>query len=726
MNYSVQILAFIIIAAFLNTSYAQDYIDTDLKENSKKPAEIEADSMNYDEEARIVSAEGKVEITQGDIVLFADKVIYNQNTNVVKAKGNISLMEPGGNVLFADSIELKEDLKKGVIQNFRIKFIDDSRMWATKGERVNEKLTVLEDIHYTPCKQCNEDPSKPPLWQVRAKKATIDEEKQRVKYNHAFFEIKGVPALYTPYISHPTPNAKRKSGFLIPKYSTDKIFGTTVKTPYYYNIAPNKDLTLTPIFTSKEGPILAGDYRHLFKSGEMEIKASITNPDKVDVNGNQISGREIRGHIEGNGDFRINDIWSWGFIGKRSTDDTYLEKYDFGEEDILTSRVFATAIKDRNYLHTESITFQGLRSNDDPGSTPLIIPSITSHYEKLTGFHGSRFIADANLLVLTRDDGVSSNRLSVKGGWNLPHITKSGHVFELKTSLRADGYFVDEVLENPSNPNSRELDGPTSRFIPEAQIGWKLPVVNKIKDKQVFLEPTANFIVTPYGGNPDKIPNEDAQDIEFSDENLFDSNHFTGYDRIESGPRLNYGLRGRVTDANYGELSFLFGQNYHFKENNNFSSRTGLDGNFSDYVGRVGYQRDENFDLAYRFRVDDETFTVNRSAVTANVNIAPVKFNLDYLSVDENFDTTTSNFGNENRELIIAGSSLDINKEWNISGSGHRDLEDGEWVYTKANLLYKGNCVDVNFEWFKEFTSDRDIRPNTTFSLQISLKNLGY
>lgn len=727
MNYFVQALAFIILFTGLHSkSNAQDYIADNIKESSKKPAEIEADSMDYDKEAKIVTAEGKVEVTQGGIVLFADKVTYDQNTNVVKAIGNISIMEQGGNVMFADSMELKDDLKQGIIHNFKIKFIDDSRMWGTNAQRVNEKLTVLENIHYTPCKMCEENPEKPPLWQVRAKKATIDEKEQRVKYNHAFFEIKGVPALYTPYISHPTPDAKRKSGFLIPKYSTDKIFGTTVKTPYYYNISPNKDLTLTPIFTSKEGPILAGDYRHLFQSGSMNIKGSITNPNRVDVNGNEISGNEIRGHIEGSGDFRITELWSWGFIGKRSTDDTYLEKYDFGEEDTLTSRVFATAIDNRNYIHTESITFQGLRENDDPGSTPLILPSVTAHYETLPGFHGSRFIADANLMVLTRDDGVSSNRLSLKGGWNIPHITKSGHVFELKTSLRGDAYFVDEVLENPSDPNSQELDGSVARFIPEAKLSWKLPVVNKIYDRQVFLEPTANFIVSPYGGNPDKIPNEDAQDIEFSDENLFDSNHFTGYDRIESGPRFNYGLRGRVSDKDYGDLSFLFGQNYHFKENNNFSARTGLDDHFSDYVGRIGYHKDDKFNLAYRFRADDETFTLNRNEITADVKIAPVTFNLDYLSVDKNFDTTTTSQGNDNRELVIAGASVDLNNQWNVSGGGHRDLEDGEWVYTKANLLYKGDCVNVNFSWFKEFTRDRDIRPNTTLALQISLKNLGY
>lgn len=730
MHHFVRISTFIffIVAIQTNAFAAEktESISKKLKETSKKPANIEADSMHYEKETRIVTAEGSVQITQGDIILLSDKVTYNQNTNMVTAIGNISLVDPSGNVFFADNMELKDDLKKGVINNFRVKFVDDSRLSAKRAERVNEHLTVMEEAQYTPCKPCKEHPEKSPLWQVRAKKATIDEEKQRVKYNHAFFDIKGIPVLYTPYLSHPTPDAKRKSGFLIPKYSTDKIFGTTVRAPYYYNIAPDKDLTLTPIITSKEGGILVGDYRHLVQSGEYNIKASVTNPDKLDINGNPISGNEMRGHIEGQGNFTINDKWDWGFVGKRSTDDTYLEKYDFGEEDVLTSRVFATAIDERNFIHNEAISFQGLRSNDDPGKTPLILPSVTAHYEEKTGFYDSSWTADTNVLALTRDEGVSSNRVSVQGGWNIPHVTNSGHVFELKTSLRGDGYFVDDVPKDVANPNSQNLDGLASRVVPEAKLIWKLPMVNTIKNKQVFLEPTANFIVSPYGGNPDKIPNEDAQDIEFSDENLFDSNHFTGYDRIESGPRINYGLRGRVSDTQYGEVSFLIGQNYHAKENNNFSERTGLDGNLSDFVGRIGYQKNEKFNIAYRFRLDDETFALNRNAVTAGVNLEPVRFDLDYLSVDENFDSVTNSLANENRELILASTSIDLNQQWNLSGSGHRDLEDGEWVASQANLLYHGDCVDVSFSWLEEFTRDRDIRPNTTLSLQISLKNLGY
>lgn len=722
MNYFLTLLFTILISAspILNAGFAG--ISEAINSSSGKPAEIEADSLKYDEKNLVVTAEGKVIIVQGKISLSADKVIYNQKSNTVEAIGNVILRETNGNIFFADKTKLRDDLKQGVIENFRITMIDKSRLFASQAERINENISVMKNVHYSPCKNCVKSKKIEPLWQVRAKKATINEDEQKIKYNHAFFEIKGVPVLYTPYLSHPTPDAERKSGFLVPKYSTDEIFGATIKTPYYYNWAPDKDLTFTPIITSKEGLVLSGEYRQLLENGSYNLISSITNPSKIDSSGNQIPGKEIRGHIEGKGHFNINNEWDWGFDAKRSTDDTYLEKYNFGDEDVLTSRIYTTAIENRNNINIEAISFQGLNINDDPGKTPLILPHASLHYESNAGAGGSRWTGDASVMSLSRSEGASSNRMSVKGGWQMPFITKYGHVFQLNTSLRGDGYYVNNVVTE----KNQSSDGLVGRLVPEIETKWSLPTVKNINGKQLFLSPIANIILSPYGNNPDKIPNEDSQDVEFSDENLFDSNHFTGYDRIESGPRMNYGFRGRYNNHKDGEISFLFGQNYHVKTNNNFISRTGLDDNFSDFVGNIQYQINEHFNSAYRFRVDKETFALNRSVIATELNIKPIKFDLDYLSVDESFDSTTTELSNENRELIIAGGSIDISKQWNISGQGHRDLESGEWVSTKTALLYRLDCIDINFTWFKEFTQDRDIRPNTTLSLEISLKNLGF
>lgn len=714
---------FLLCFITLHFGYAQALpIETSLDSNSltKTPALIEADNISYDTEGMIVTATGHVEVHQAARILLADEIIYDKNKDMVSAKGNVSLLEENGMVVFADEVRLSDALKKGVVENLKARFVDESLIAAQNGRKLNEDVITMNRVVYSPCPLCKKNPNKAPLWQVSARQATINEKKQRVTYKNAFFEVYGVPVLYTPFFSHPTPKAQRKSGFLTPKYSHDRIFGTILKTPYYYNIAPNKDAVITPVLTSKEGGILSGEYRHLLKEGSYNIKASITNPERVDVQGNKIEGNDIRSHIEGAGHFSVTDVWDWGFYGKRSSDDTYLKKYHFGEEDVLTSKLYATRIENRDHILIHSLSFQGLKVTDDPGKSPLIMPYGEAHIERKIGTYNTRTALDANVLALTRDEGVSSRRVSVKGSLLQPLVTKSGNLVEGGVSLRGDVYSVDNVLK--SSASTETYDGVVGRMIPEASIKWSMPLIKHSSSRQYLIEPVTKLIISPNGGNPNDIPNEDSQDVEFSAENLFDSNHFSGYDRIESGTRINYGIRGSASDDNKGSVSFLFGQSYRSNKDQRFSTQSGLVEKFSDYVGKVGYSKDDVFDIAYKFRFDKDSFTARNNTVSSIINYKPVHFSLDYVSINDSSVTVRN--GGDSREILISGVTIDINDKWQFIGNGNRNLANGEWVSTSSGIVYKGACVDFTLDWVKEFTRDRDIQPSTTVSFQVSLKNM--
>jgi LPS-assembly protein len=166
-------------------------------QDAKQPAFIEADEMQYDEKNGIMRAIGHVEIIQGGRVLLADEVIYNQRTNSVDAKGDISLLEADGTIVFAEEAELRDGLKQGVIQHFGSRLSDGSLFSAVRAERLDENITVLDRATYSPCKVCKTDRIKSPLWQLRSNTVTIDQEEQRVHHKHSFFEVYGVPVLYT-------------------------------------------------------------------------------------------------------------------------------------------------------------------------------------------------------------------------------------------------------------------------------------------------------------------------------------------------------------------------------------------------------------------------------------------------------------------------------------------------------------------------------------------------
>lgn len=688
-----------------------------LADDQKLPVELTADFLHYDQNEATVSAEGSVEAIQGDKTLRADSVLYRQRTNTVRAEGNIVLKDKSGDTYYADDAEFSNDMKDGKIHSLEARLADGSLLQAEEGTRRDDTKFHMEKARYTPCPVCSHLHQITPLWQIRANDVDINKTKQKMSYKHVFFDVYGVPVLYTPYLSHPTPGADRKSGFLVPTYGTDTLLGYTLKVPYYLNIAPNIDATLEPFYTSKEGTVLSGDFRHLVQNGLYELKGSITRPDGFDEFGRPTGRAKTRGHIEGKGAFTLDNDWTWGFAGKRSSDDTYLRRYHFGDEDTLTSRAYAEKLQDRNYTLIQTLSFQGLNAEDDPGKTPFIFPYAQTHYESAPGFKGSRWSVDTDTLVLTRSEGVQSRHVSVKTGWNLPHTTRSGHVLALKTNVRSDIYSLDQ--KGPAAPN---LDSEfENRIVPELEFDWSFPLVKNVEDARIFLEPVANFIASPYGGNPVAIPNEDSQVLELSDINLFSDNRFTGVDRIETGTRVNYGLRGGVHGNNGQHTDFLFGQSYRAKEDTNLSAFSGLDDNASDYVGRIMFSTAEIFDLGYRFRLDKKDLAPRRNEFLAGVNVRPVRVDIDYISLDAG-SSTLSNIG---REELFGQVSWDINETWAVSTNARRDLTGGGgFISSGATLLYKGDCVDLATSWLREFTRDRDIEPSSAITFQVLLKNL--
>jgi len=681
--------------------------------SEEKTADVEADEMNYLENEAKISAKGNVVIKYDNRELNANEVIYDQDDNLISAKGNIMLRDEDGNLYYAEQADFNDKMTKGTISKLNGKLHDKSLFAANKATRHSETLTELENAVYSPCKVCKKKMNGNPLWQLSASNIKFDEEAERIAYKNATFDIYGVPVFYMPYFFHAMPDAKRESGLLLPTYSSMNTLGVTVKTPYYINIAPNMDATIEPLFTTEEGIVLSGNFRHLTRQGQYSLSGSITNPQERDEFGVRTSSRDIRGHIEGKGHFNLNDTLSWGFDGKRTTDDTYLQRYKFDYEDLLISQAYIENIDGRDYIGARAVSFQGLNALDDPGTTPLALPMIDAHFERNAGYKNSRWLFDANSLVLSRDEGVNSRRISGAAAWNIPYITKNGQVLDFKASIRGDAYSVENV-----QTGSTEKDGLIGRLIPEINLNWKLPLASFIEKTKIFLEPIVNFIVSPNGGNPDKIPNEDSQELELSDINLFTNNHFTGYDRVESGARTNYGLRGGIENE-LGKINFMIGQNYQANANQNFTEESGLNDNFSDYTGRLTYRNKGNFDISYRFRLDKDDFIMRRNEFDTSFRIKKAHFNLGYTLLDErNEDFDKHEFN--------AATSLSLTDNWSINANGRRNMEDdGGWIHTGAGVVYEDECLRLDTRLSREFTRDRDIEPSSSVIVKVSFKNIG-
>ena len=699
-----------------------------LAEEAEPPILLQADDVTWDRDLATVTATGSVEFVQNDRVLMADRVSYNEKTRTVTASGRISLLEPTGEVVFADYIELRDEMREGFIRSVGLLLSDDSRMAARIAVRRDGNVTTLSRVVYSPCNLCEDNPDAAPLWQLKAYEVRHDQEDKRIEYRDAFLEVYGVPVAYVPFFFHPDPSVKRQSGFLAPGFGRSRELGFRATTPYFWAIDETRDLVVAPNWSTKDIALLEAEYRALTPGGGYRLSASGIRASKRNDNGDPVGGHEFRGHVFGEGRFQQGPNWQWGFDAARSTDDTYLKRYSFrqidapqGDTDFLTSQLFAEnffGANRRSYFGMRSYAFQGLRIDDDPGLTPFVTPLVDLSMVITPGRIPGRFTLDANALVLTRDDGADSHRVSVNGGWSAPFIGALGDVITLSASVRGDVYQTVDAID----ASGVDTSGVYSRVLPMASIDWRWPLVRREGSVRQVIEPIATLVMKPYGGNPEGIPNEDSISFEFDDTNLFSAVRNPGYDRWDGGPHAVLGVKAGVYGASGGSTSVLFGQSYRFSNASPYPAGSGLNGDRSDYVGRITISPSSWFDLMHRFRVDKDDLAFRRNEIQASIGPMQRRLQVGYISLSA--DPTVSDLP-PRKELYLSGEYR-FDPNWSAFGSARRDLtDDGKLLSASIGLVYENECIELGASFDRRTTRDRDVEPSTSVNFTVRLKNLG-
>ncbi|OUS13042.1 hypothetical protein A9Q97_05430 [Rhodospirillales bacterium 47_12_T64] len=687
------------------------------------PALISADEVVYDEGLGIVTAAGNVEISQGERTVLADSISYNMNTNVVTATGNISLLEPSGDIVFAEHVELTENLKEGFIRDIRVLLTDRSRLAATSGQLTSGNTSVFTNGVFSPCELCKDDPSKAPIWQLKAKKITHNKESQTIKYDHAWMEIFGVPVIYTPYLAHPDPTVKRRSGFLLPSYGSSTQLGITLQIPYYWAIDDSSELLFAPIATTKQGVVLAGEYEKKFSTGDLSIEASATVADLDENNGN-VKEDKFRGQIISEGRFDLDKTWRWGFNAEHASDDTYGRVYGFNTDSELETSAFIEGFRGRNYAKLDSYKFQSLRSGVDDSENPYVLPRAQYNFQSQPGITGATYRLDANAQALGRSEGRDSRRVSLIGGWDLPYTGSWGDQYKLTTQVQADGYWVNAV--NQDNDTIRKdgdtYSGVTGRVFPQLALEWRYPFASYRGKFTQTIEPIVQGVLAPNGSNPSEIPNDDSRDFEFDDASLFDLNRFSGTDRVDSGSRVSYGLKWTASTTSGNQADFLIGQSYRFNgENDLYEENSGLRDAVSDIVGHIGIYTIDDFSALYRFRFDPDDLGSNRNEVEVNIGPKALNLNLDYVFLkDDNVDGVTSD-----REELEIGITSQFSKYWSLNSSYTRDLDAEASREASFGLIYLDECIIVDTQYVRTWFEDREIEPDDRFTLELTFKHLG-
>lgn len=704
-----------------------------------------ADEIVYDSRSDAATATGAVELSRGGRTVRADRMRYDRRADVVSASGNVALMEPGGEVVFAGDAALAGDLKTGTVRSVGVLFPDRSRLAAAGGHRTADGRTTLAKAVYSPCAVCGDAPERAPLWQIKAARVVHDPVRETISYSDPRFEVLGVPVFYLPFFEHAAPTVERKTGFLPPTFAQHSTFGLIWTQPYFIELSPHSDATITPILASRGRPVLVAQYREETTTGSLQLDGSVTREDRQLADA--VSKNRLRGHIDLAGDFDLGGGWRYGFAVERASDSTYLARYDFADlfgrsgdgasrwvEDrgarpgdlvrgrpFLKQNVYLRGRTDNREITLDALYFQPLGPEADVGATPIVAPLVDITWRGDPGFASSVWSMHANARVLMRPEGADSRRMSATARWQVPLSTRLGDRYTLGASLRLDGYHATGVPD-PHDAAAPARRGFAGRIVPQATIDWHWPWVRTADEWHLLVEPLVKVVLTPGGDNPDLIRNDDSLAFEFDDINLLADGLFPGLDRVEGGSRVGYALRVGAFAAS-GRLSeFLVGQSYRPLRDDAFSAGSGVEERFSDIVGRLTVRPARYLDLMTRFRLDRRQLSIRRSTLAVAAGPEWLRGRLSYV----NLSSAESTAG-----VAASASQIDvsavyrIDERWQLGALHRHDLShDGGALFSGASLLYEDECVTVGVEIRRNFTSRPDVEASTDLRFRIRLRNL--
>ena len=624
------------------------------------------------------------------------------------ASGHVSITDDKGNVAFADHATLTDKMRDGALEGFASLIGKTGRLAATKAFRTQARFTTAYRAAYTPCKICNKPGQRTPVWQIKSYRVVYDQLKHRIKFHDATIDFMGVPVLYTPYMTQPDPTVRYSSGLLPPDLGSSSIIGSFAKLPIYIALSPSNDATIAPLVSTRGGEVLEGEYRERWMNGGFWLQgAAGFNPN----GGVSEKQDQFYSDLFGSGRFPIASHWDAGFDVQVTSDNTFLKRYDISQLDRLTSDLFVEGESGRSRFAMTGYFFQGLRTTDDNRQFPVPLPLVEYTYIPEDHLLGGQFRFDFNSVALTRDEGTDDQRASAEVRMRWPFVALDGQLITFQADARGDVYHIDNTTTLPSSGNYVE------RGMPYLALDWRWPFVSNSGKGSFVLEPIAQAVYAPYGGNPVNLPNEDSASLELDENNLFSFDQLPGYDIVEGGPRFNAGFRA---DAIFpvAHLEALVGESFRLKPDPIFANDSGLSGTQSDIVGRFSVKFPPYVDLTHRIDIDQATGDVQRNEVYLTGTYGRSSLQVSYVQLAPSAVT----LGLDSREEINAQADLNFYRNWQAFAAIQRDLIAGEMINTEYGLGYEDECLAISLAYRRKYTSEPGLPPSTAVLLRIGLK----
>ena len=689
-----------------------------------------ADQVTYDSDADVVTAQGEVRLARDGNYVAAEQVVWDRKTDVVTAKGNVVVLTPEGDKLLGNDAVLTNDMHDAAVSNLLVVLENGGRIAAQRGNRTGD-VTTLENAIFSPCPVTTDSGCpKRPSWAITAARVINDPAHNRIRFLGGRLQLFGITLPLLPVFNIAT-GKEGATGWLAPDFSISSKKGFELAIPFHWQIASNRDLTITPHVYTGVFPAIEAKYRDLNSLGAFQLGGFLTYGTIDQVSTTATSSRKsLRGYFEGNGKFQLDPVWSITSSLRVATDKTVTRRYDITSDDRLRSFVNAERIDPDSYISIAAWAFEGLRADDKQKQIPIALPAIDARFRR-TDVVGGTLQIQANSLSIIRVEGQDTQRAFASAEWDLRRLTPWGQQVTLTAFGRGDVYHTDDAESTPV-PIYRGENGWHTRAIGALAADIQWPFVGPLFGGVQRLTPRVQVVLTPPTPNFD-IPNEDARSVDLEDSNLFALNRFPGYDRWEDSSRITYGLDWSLDRPNL-TIDSTVGQSVRFRKDLNiFPEGTGLNDRVSDFVGRTRIRYGRLLEITHRYRVDKSNFAVRRNEVDLTIGTQQTYAQVGYLRLNRNIDPSVEDL-RDKEELRLAGRVL-FHRYWSIFGATVIDLTDKRedplsladgWqpVRHRLGIQYEDDCLEVGLTWRRDYEQIGAFRKGSTFSLHLAFKGL--
>lgn len=745
-----------ILLSSVQLSQAQAVEDSIGKSSIPKDAKLllTSSELIYDRDSEKIVAVGGVQINYGGYKLVAKRVEYDQKTGRMMALGDIELIEPGGNRLYAEKMDITDDFANGFINSLRIETTDNTRLVAIKGRRVNAEEMILENGVYTACEPCKQHPEKPPLWQVKAERVIQNGKTHTVRLENAKFELFGHPIAYIPVLQLPDQTVKRKSGFLFPKMSSSENLGFGMGIPYYQTLGPHMDATLTTYGYTAQGVLLNAEFRQQFKYGLHTFTiAGINqaNPHNFTTGTSDYKETQRIG-VSSKADFQYNPRWTFGWDVLLQTDNNFARTYSLfnSDQSVHTSQIYMSGLGDRNFFDIRSYYFDvqdATPGSDAEDKQAIVHPVVDYTYYHPEPVLGGQLKADVNLTSLTRTttdkyDSINdmpvaerfrglagnSDRFTTELEWKRQFVVPGGMVLTPLVAARGDGFQL-----NTNMPHGYTGDYYTgtdaTRYMLTAGVEARYPILMTTDNSSHIFEPIVQVYARPDEQYAGALPNEDAQSFVFDAANLFERDKFSGYDRVEGGTRANVGMRYTGSFDNGYTVRSIFGQSYQLAGKNSFATHdlvnvganSGLQTATSDYVGMAGVEAPNGLSFSLGGRASQKNLDIERTDSTVGYHSSWLQTEVTYSQIAPQ---PKYGFPAESNEIQTTGA-LKLKQNWSVYSSLTWDIDSNVFTRRGIGFGYDDSCTVFQIA-FQQTTDIADTTANDwQIGARLSFRTLG-